>query len=662
MKRLLFFICTLLCANVLFAQTTFWVGELQYKVMNTTTNQVEVYDASTSITTADIPTTVTYYGNTTYSVTSIRDYAFSNCSSLTSVTIPYSITSIGSSAFSNCSSLTTINYNAINCEDFSYHYHQFENCPISAINIGDGVQRIPDYFASNCDSLTSVTLPDNITYIGYEAFYNAGVDASVIIDSVTYKVSPATIPESYYANLTDDSYTISDYGLITFHIGDSNYAPTEAMVYGCNQSRSGNVDIFSSIEFAGNTYPITSIGYSAFSNCDNLSSVTIPNSVTSIGNSAFSGCGSLSSITIPNTVTSIGNRTFFGCSSLTSITIPNSVTIIEKEAFERCSSLTLLNIGNSVNYIGEYAFSDCNFLLNINCLAENPPAIFNNTSFPYPNSAILTVPCGSLEAYSNHANLWNVFFNNRIYENGFDVNVSSNNTLAGHVEIESNCELAVLTAIANSGYRFVNWSDGHTENPRIIELQGDTTLIANFDIIISGAELSATICEGASLNFGGINITNSGVYTQTFTAVNGTDSIVTLTVTVNPSYNIVIDTVLNEGDVYTENGFNESEIGTYVQYFQTIEGCDSIITLNILSNVSLLDVEYEEISFFPNPTKSEITFSQAIEKVEVIDLTGKAIFTFTNAKTINIESLPAGAYYLRLTNEEKTSLQKVIKQ
>ena len=639
MKRTLFLICTLLCANVLFAQTTFWVGELQYKVMNTTTNQVEVYDASTSITTADIPTTVTYYGNTTYSVTSIRDYAFSNCSSLTSVTIPYSITSIGSSAFSNCSSLTTINYNAINCEDFSYNYHQFENCPISAINIGDSVQRIPDYFASNCDSLSSVTLPDNITYIGYEAFYNAGVDASVIIDSVTYKVSPATIPESYYANLTDDSYTISDYGLITFHIGDSTYAPTEAMVYGCNRSRSGNVDILSSIEFAGNTYP-----------------------VTFIRNSAFSSCGSLSSITIPNTVTSIGNRTFFGCSSLTSITIPNSVTTIEKEAFERCSSLTLLNIGNSVNYIGEYAFSDCNFLLNINCLAENPPAIFNNTSFPYPNSASLTVPCGSLEAYSNPSNLWNVFFNNRIYENGFDVNVSSNNTLAGHVEIESNCELAVLTAIANSGYRFVNWSDGHTENPRIIELQGDTTLIANFDIIISGAELSATICEGASLNFGGINITNSGVYTQTFTAVNGTDSIVTLTVTVNPSYNIVIDTVLNEGDVYTENGFNESEIGTYVQYFQTIEGCDSIITLNILSNVSLLDVEYEEISFFPNPTNSKVTFNQAIERIELMDLAGKTLRTFRNESEINIEQLPAGVYYLRLTNNEKQSLRKLIKE
>jgi hypothetical protein len=82
----------------------------------------------------------------------------------------------------------------------------------------------------------------------------------------------------------------------------------------------------------------------------------------------------------------------------------------------------------------------------------------------------------------------------------------------------------------------------------------------------------------------------------------------------------------------------------------------------LIDESSLLEAEAESISFFPNPTKSEITFSQAIEKVEVIDLTGKAILTFSNAKTINIESLPAGAYYLRLTNDEKTSLQKVIKQ
>ena len=689
MKRLLLLICTLLCANVLLAQTTFWVGDFQYKVTNSASLEVSVYYASSSVTEAIIPDTVVYYGSTTYTVTSISSSAFSSCNNLHTVTIPKTIKSIGYSAFQNCNNLAILNFNAVNCEEFgnsSDYYHPFKNCPITTINIGDSVQRIPSSFAYNLDSLTSITIPKNVITIGNYAFGNCSNLTILNFNAINCEVTSS----SYLENCP----------ITTINIGDS--------VHRLPNYFASNLDSLITISIPES---VTTIEYSAFRDCNSLASITIPENVTTIGSYAFSGCSSLTtlnfnaincadfdncygysysdcpittinigesvqripahfasslellvSINIPNSVTSIGNNAFDGCSSLTSIDIPNSVTSIGNSAFEDCSSLTLLNIGSGVNHIGQNAFKNCNFLLNVHCLAVNPPTIFDNTSFPYPNSASLTVPCGSLEAYSNPSNLWNVFFNNRIYENGFDVNVSSNNTLAGHVEIESNCELAVLTAIANSGYRFVNWSDGHTENPRIIELQGDTTLIANFDIIISGAELSATICEGASLNFGGINITNSGVYTQTFTAVNGTDSIVTLTVTVNPSYNIVIDTVLNEGDVYTENGFNESEIGTYVQYFQTIEGCDSIITLNILSNVSLLDVEYEEISFFPNPTKSEITFSQAIEKVEVIDITGKTILTFTNAKTINIESLPSGAYYLRLTNEEKTSLQKVIKQ
>jgi hypothetical protein len=175
-------------------------------------------------------------------------------------------------------------------------------------------------------------------------------------------------------------------------------------------------------------------------------------------------------------------------------------------------------------------------------------------------------------------------------------------------------------------------------------------------------DLTLTICEGSSLNFSGFNVSEAGIYTQTHTSVNGCDSIVTLTVTEYPTFDTTINATINAGETYAEFGFNESEAGTYVQNLQSINGCDSTITLVLSVNSSLLDIEETEISLYPNPTKSEITFSQAIEKVEVIDLTGKAILTFTNAKTINIESLPAGAYYLRLTNEEKTSLQKVIKQ
>ena len=63
MKRLLLLICTLLCANVLSAQTTFWIGDIQYEITSTNPAEVEVNNATSAITTANIPSTVTYQGN-----------------------------------------------------------------------------------------------------------------------------------------------------------------------------------------------------------------------------------------------------------------------------------------------------------------------------------------------------------------------------------------------------------------------------------------------------------------------------------------------------------------------------------------------------------------------------------------------------------------------
>ncbi len=112
---------------------------------------------------------------------------------------------------------------------------------------------------------------------------------------------------------------------------------------------SGAVTIPASITYNSTTYSVTSIGESAFFDCDGLTSVEIPSSVTSIGNSAFYDCDGLTSIEIPSSVTSIGEWAFRGC-GLTSIEIPSSVTSIGNYAFAYCYGLTSIVVdeGNTI--------------------------------------------------------------------------------------------------------------------------------------------------------------------------------------------------------------------------------------------------------------------------------------------------------------------------
>jgi len=128
---------------------------------------------------------------------------------------------------------------------------------------------------------------------------------------------------------------------------------------------SGNVSIPESITYNGKTYPVTGIDGSAFGNCRNLTSVTIPESVTNIGNGAFQGCRALNSVIIPKGVTEIDQNVFMNCTSLKSVSIPEGVTSIGIAAFSNCSSLESIIIPNAVTSIGNIAFANCRSLTSI---------------------------------------------------------------------------------------------------------------------------------------------------------------------------------------------------------------------------------------------------------------------------------------------------------
>ena len=230
------------------------------------------------------------------SVTAIYQYAFCDCTNLTSVTIPDSVESIGEYAFAGCKGLTNV------------------TIPNSVTNI--------DYRAfSGCTGLTSVTIPDSVTSIGEDAFRNCTGLTNVTIGAGVTSIDGSAF--SGCANLA--SITVNG-GNTVYHSAGNCLIETESetLILGCKNSV---------IPTDGS---VTSIDLNAFYNCTGLTSVTIPDSVTSIGWYAFEGCTALTSITIGDSVTSIGEGAFSGCSSLVSITIPFVGDTAGKTASSTC--------------------------------------------------------------------------------------------------------------------------------------------------------------------------------------------------------------------------------------------------------------------------------------------------------------------------------------
>jgi len=366
-----------------------------------------------------IPSSINAYGRTS-KVVAIKDFAFKDCSNLSSITIPSSMKSISNNAFIGCSSLTSIDvdngnpsYASMDGVLYDKSFTSLLCCPGGKTNvyIPNSVTTIGGYAFEGCGSLTSVKIPSSVTDVSGNAFIGCSSLTSIEVDNGNLKYASldgvlydksftsflccpggktnVTIPTSV---TTIEGYAFKGCSSLTsVTIPSSVTAISGGAFIGCSSLTSIEVDN-GNLKYASLDGVLYDKSFTYVLSCPGgKTNVTIPNSVITIASSAFEGCSSLTSVTIPNSVTTIWYYAFSGCSSLTSVTIPNSVIEIGKEAFSGCSSLSSVTISNSVTEILEYAFKDCSSLTSVT-IPNSLKRIRNNTFSNCSSLTSVTIP------------------------------------------------------------------------------------------------------------------------------------------------------------------------------------------------------------------------------------------------------------------------------
>ena len=329
-----------------------------------------------------IPSSFTYQGKE-YQVTKIGSYAFNYCKELTSVKIPNGVKEIGDGAFSLCYRIKTItipnsvekigNGVFVNCDDLenivldegNKHFVFKDNMLLSYdrktlysvlkiisgnLVVPEGITEINDEAISNCYIVTSVSLPNSLTYIGKKNFY-------CIPD-----LKNISIPQS------------------VSYIGEGSFCYCQAL---------------DDITLEGNNSPYKMENGMLLSKDGSLLLYVSPNSTV---------------VNVPETVTRIGEYASIGNSRIINLVVPDNVESIGREAFSSCDNLRSISLGSAINNIEPYTFAFCDNITSFIVRATNPPTTPSYGSFSAQMlKATLVVPKGCVDAYKNSKYDWSKF-------------------------------------------------------------------------------------------------------------------------------------------------------------------------------------------------------------------------------------------------------------
>ena len=375
-----------------------------------------------------------------FPVTAIGDDAFRGCSALKKVTIPQSVTSIGDSAFAGCHNLDSV---TINDAATSIGNRAFTECPLTTtLSLGKKITTIGDEAFYYCLKLKSVTIPQSVTSIGDHAFGEC-----VSLKTLSFGEN------SFGENIETNIKTIGNYAF--FH---------------CNDLESVTIP-----------QSVTSIGREAFRFCNNMKSLAINGAIESMGTGAFAGCISLEKISLGENIKTIGYSAFASCTSinLTNVTIPENVTTIRPGTFDYCTHLEYIMLP-----AGLTSFQDSLK----GCPAGNPNGAIYYNNYKTAADALL----------ADNDNNSNIADNDKLKNRNFLYlcNVifdAKGGNLTDPAEVPvyktekiTDTKANELTAIhdpTRAGYKFTGWytKDGNLFNVKDTAITEDITLYARWE-------------------------------------------------------------------------------------------------------------------------------------------------------------------------------------
>ena len=630
MKKLIFtfFLCLLAAVQSAWGDFTYtYAGQtLTYEVLSSTDKTAGVADYPSSISGAvEIPATVTD-GDVTYSVTSIGNYAFLNCSRLTGVTIPASVTSIGDWAFSGCS------------------------------------------------GLTGVTIPASVTSIGEYAFYDCSGLTEIDVSASNTK----------YQSIDGILYSKTGDILVCCPGGKKGSVTIPASVTSIEKRAFQDCSGLTGVTIPAS---VTSIGKYAFSGCSGLTGVTIPASVTSIGDS-FDGCSGLTSVTIPASVTSIGDLAFSGCSGLKRLTCyaltPPSLG--SSDVFDNVGTDVSVIVCQSA--VDTYKAADGWKNFSNYTSVGTPTITLAAANKGTCDNAALVLPTVTIDyhAAGDSVRTWLYAMNEGAYStfnpDTFSLSKLGGTTLTIKCAASNACgtvadsmmlrvNKSVRVAIDSTVCDSVLWNGKSCYQSGAYTFNGVTATgcdsIVTMNLRVNKSvrvAIDSTVCDSVLWN--GKSCYQSGTYTFNGVTATGCDSIVTMNLRVNKSVRVAIDSTVNKGIVWNKMACDTT--GDYVYNGVTATGCDSIVTLHLTvkpatpSAVSVLTSEEGAafvVTAMPNPARANENFVVMVKGLGSEELSdaslmvyaenGRLVYGAKGVSAANAVSLPCGNYVAVVT-------------